>query len=104
VDTPVTLGLAGYEKGYPEGTFFWIVNNVYFQYFSVLITLVSAIVMVTVSYMTAEPEYQKIESLTFSTLTAEDRKRTRAGWGWKDVAASALVLVCIMGAYLYFRG
>src|SRR5262245_59501286 len=31
VDTPVTLGLAGFEKGYPEGSFLWIVNNIYFQ-------------------------------------------------------------------------
>jgi SSS family solute:Na+ symporter len=104
VDTPVTLGLSGYEKGYPEGTFFWIVNNVYFQYFSVLITLVSAIVMIAVSYMTPEPEYSKIKSLTFGTTTAEDVKKTRASWGAKEVLASALVMACILGGYLYFRG
>ena len=46
VDTPVTLGLAGFEKGYTQGSFLWIVNNIYFQYFSVLITVVSAVVMV----------------------------------------------------------
>jgi SSS family solute:Na+ symporter len=101
VDTPITLGLS---KGYPEGSFLWIVNNIYFQYFSVLITLVSAIVMVGVSYMTPAPNYKRIESLTFSTTTAEDRKRTRAGWGAIDVAASAVVMACILGAYLYFRG
>jgi SSS family solute:Na+ symporter len=65
VDTPVTLGLPGFQHGYPEGSFFWIVNNIYFQYFSVLITLVSAIVMVGVSYMTSEPDHLKIRSLTF---------------------------------------
>src|SRR4051794_16720969 len=101
VDTPITLGLS---KGYPEGSLLWIVNNIYFQYFSVLITILSAIVMVAVSYMTPAPEYQSIQSLTFSTTTAEDRKRTRAGWGTIDVVASATVLVFIMGAYLYFRG
>ena len=45
VDTPVTLGVGGFT-GYAEGSFLWIVNNIYFQYFSVLITIVSAIVMV----------------------------------------------------------
>jgi solute:Na+ symporter, SSS family len=104
VDTPVTLGLAGYEKGYPEGTFLWIVNNTYFQYFSVLITLVSAIVMIGVSFMTAEPDYASISSLTFGTTTHEDVKRTRASWGRGEVMASALVLLCILGGYLYFRG
>src|SRR5689334_23947558 len=67
VDTPVTLGLQGFQNGYPEGSFFWIVNNIYFQYFSVLITIVSAIVMVAVSYMTAAPDYKSIQSLTFGT-------------------------------------
>ena len=37
VDTPVSLGLAGFEHGYPSGSFLWIVNNIYFQYYSVLI-------------------------------------------------------------------
>jgi len=104
VDTPVTLGLAGLKNGYAEGSFLWIVNNIYFQYFSVLITVVSAIVMVVVSHMTAEPEYAQIQSLTFATTTAEDKAHTRAGWSWKEVAGSAVVLLCILGSYLYFRG
>src|SRR5947209_9851056 len=62
VDTPVTLGLAGLQNGYPHGSFLWIINNIYFQYFSVLITLISAFVMVVVSYMTAEPDSERIRS------------------------------------------
>ena len=103
VDTPVTLGVGGFT-GYEPGSFLWIVNNIYFQYFSVLITIVSAVVMVGVSYMTAAPDLQKIQSLTFGTATDADRIKTRAGWGWKEVAASGVVLVCILGGYLYFRG
>jgi SSS family solute:Na+ symporter len=104
VDTPITMGLAGFEKGYTEGSFLWVVNNIYFQYFSVLITIVSAIVMVVVSRMTAAPDYARIASLTFETTTAEDRRRTRASWSGKEVLASGVVLACILGSYLYFRG
>jgi SSS family solute:Na+ symporter len=104
VDTPVTLGLQGFQDGYPVGGILWIVNNIYFQYFSVLITVVSAIVMVLVSYLTAEPDYNRIQSLTFETTTKEDRHRTRAGWDWRDVTTSGVILLCILGAYLYFRG
>jgi solute:Na+ symporter, SSS family len=104
VDTPVTLGLSGLQHGYPHGSFLWIVNNIYFQYFSVLITVVSAIVMVVVSYMTPQPDYATIQNLTFATKTMEDRAATRASWDWREVAASGFVLVCILGAYLYFRG
>jgi SSS family solute:Na+ symporter len=103
VDTPVTLGVGGFS-GYEPGTFLWVVNNIYFQYFSVLITIVSAIVMLAVSYATAAPDDLKIQSLTFGTATDADRRKTRAGWGWKEVAASGVVLVCILGGYLYFRG
>ena len=104
VDTPVTLGLPGFQNGYPQGSFLWIVNNTYFQYFSVLITLVSIVVMVGVSHMTSEPDYLRIQNLTFATTTQEDKDNTRAGWDWREVAGSTLVLVCIIGSYLYFRG
>jgi len=103
VDTPVTLGVGGFH-GYSEGSFLWIVNNIYFQYFSVLITIVSAVVMVAVSYMTAVPDDLKIQSLTFDTATEADRRKTRTGWGWREVAASCVVMLCIIGSYLYFRG
>jgi solute:Na+ symporter, SSS family len=104
VDTPVTLGLPGFQNGYPYGSFFWIINNIYFQYFSVLITVVSAVVMIVVSYMTTKPDYLRIQNLTFETTTAQDKAHTRASWDWREVAGSALVLACIMGSYLYFRG
>ena len=104
VDTPVTMKLAGFENGYTPGSLLWIINNINFQYFSVLITLVSAVVMVGVSYLTQAPDYARIQSLTFGTATAEDRRQTRASWDWRELLASAVVLICILGAYLYFRG
>jgi SSS family solute:Na+ symporter len=104
VDTPVSLGLAGYEGGYPEGSLLWIVNNIYFQYYSLLIFLVSAVVMVGVSYATEAPDEQRLSGLTYSTVTAADRARTRASWDARDVASSALVLLLILAAYVYFSG
>jgi solute:Na+ symporter, SSS family len=111
VDTPVSLGLFGYAdaaktipNGYAHGSILWIINNIYFQYFAVLITVISIIVMIVVSYFTKEPDYTKIQSLTFGTTTAEDKRLTRASWDWREVAGSAFVLACILAAYLYFTG
>ena len=101
VDTPITLGIV---TSYPEGSFLWIINNINFQYFSILITIVCAIVMIVVSYMSAAPDPAQIQGLTFATASAEDRQRTRDSWHWTDVAASIFILICITGAYLYFRG
>ena len=89
---------------YPHGSFLWIINNIYFQYWSLLITVISAIVMVVVSHLTAAPDYATLQNLTFATKTTEDKAATRASWDWREVAASGLVLACIIGAYLYFRG
>jgi SSS family solute:Na+ symporter len=104
VDTPVALGLAGFENGYPAGTFLWVINNTYFQYFSVLITIISALVAVFVSLATREPEYGRIGGLTYATATASDDAHTRASWDWRDVLGSAVVLLAILGSYLYFTG
>jgi SSS family solute:Na+ symporter len=104
VDTPVTIGLRGFEHGYAPGSFLWIVNNINFQYFSILITLVSAVVMVGVSYLTAAPDYARFGGLTFGTASAQDKADTRASWGWHEVAASCAVLAAIIGAYIYFNG
>ena len=104
VDTPVQLGLPGFEHGYSHGSFLWIVNNVFFQYYSVLIFLVCVAVMIGVSYATQAPSLKQIEGLTYGTVTEEQRLLTRTSWSWPEVAASALVLVAIAAAYFYFTG
>jgi SSS family solute:Na+ symporter len=104
IDTPVLLKLRGFEDGYQQGSFLWIVNNVYFQYYSVLIFLISAAVMVGVSLATAPPSLEKIQGLTYGTVTPEQRLQSRRSWSTADVAASVLVLLVILAAYLYFNG
>ena len=104
VDTPVTLKLGGFENGYPAGSFLWIVNNINFQYFSILITIISAVVMVAVSYLTAAPDYAKISGLTYGTASQEHRATTHASWGWQEVVSSVVILIIIAGAYIYFNG
>ncbi len=101
VDTPIKL-VDGFN--YKLGSFFWIINNIFFQYYSLLIFIVCVVVMIVVSYMTKEPSYEKISGLTYSTMTAEDRKESRSSWNVSDVVASLIVLVLIIAAYLYFTG
>ncbi|MED5559340.1 MAG: sodium:solute symporter [Acidobacteriota bacterium] len=104
VDTPVKLGLDGYENGYVYGSFLWVINNMFFQYYSLLIFFVSVAVMVGVSYATREPDYASISGLTYGTMTVEDRVDSRSSWGVRDVFASAMILVAIVASYLYFSG
>jgi SSS family solute:Na+ symporter len=104
VDTPVALGLRGYQGGYAPGSLFWIVNNTWFQYYSLLILLVSAVTMLVVSYVTAAPSDAQIKGLTFATVTPEQRQETRRSWNHWDVIDSAIVLGLIAAAYVYFSG
>jgi SSS family solute:Na+ symporter len=104
VDTPVALKMAGYEQGYAAGSFFWIVNNVYFQYYSAFIFLVCVVVMVAVSYATEAPDERRLVGLTYSTVTDEHRRESRGSWGRMEVLASVVVVLLILAAYIYFNG
>ncbi|HZI21480.1 MAG TPA: sodium:solute symporter [Gemmatimonadales bacterium] len=104
VDTPVSLHLPGFADGYAPGSFLWIVNNLYFQYYSVFIFVVSVIVMFAVSYATAPPAPEQVAGLTYATVAAEDRAQSRSSWSRREVIASGVVLLLILAAYLYFRG
>jgi len=101
VDTPIKLIS---DFSYAEGSFFWIVNNIFFQYYSLLIFLVCVVVMIAVSYATDPPSYDKTRGLTYGTITVEDRKQTRASWNYTDVIYSMIVIAIIVIVYMYFTG
>src|SRR6185436_9404342 len=100
VDTPVKLS----GKTYTEGSFLWVVNNIFFQYYSVLITLVCIATFLIVSYSTKQPDYAKISGLTFSTMTAEDKRASRATWTSADVIQAVVLVGLIIAIYVYFTG
>lgn len=101
IDTPVKLG-NGFA--YTKDSFLWIINNIFFQYYSLLIFIVSLVVMFVVSYITEAPSYEKISGLTFGTLTAEHKIESKASWNKWDVITSSIVIILIVSAYLYFVG
>ena len=101
VDTPIKFDPT---FSYTEGSFFWIVNKIYFQYFSLLIFLICSIAMIVVSYLTSEPDYGRISGLTYGTITDEQRVQTRNSWHAIDLIMSIGLLAAISAAYIYFRG
>lgn len=104
IDTPVSLKMAGFENGYTEGSFFWIINKIYFQYFSLLIFLVCVIVMIVTSYVTQKPSDEKIQGLTYATVSIQDRAQSRASWNKIDVLTTLAVILIILTVYIYFSG
>jgi SSS family solute:Na+ symporter len=109
VDTPVKLKMFGVDAAgnaveYPYQSFLWIVNHIYFQYYGLLIFLVSVAAMVVVSYLTREPSLAQIQGLTYATRTEEQKRATQESWSALDVFTSVVVMVAIIAAYIYFRG
>src|SRR5580700_3116339 len=92
IDTPVSLQMQSAAGGYAHGSFLWVINNINFQYFSVLITAVSALVLIGVSLASAAPDAAQIQGLTFATISVSDRDQSRSSWSWRDVAASGFIL------------
>ena len=70
-----------------------------FLYFSGVLFLICAIVIVVASLSAAAPDPAKIRGLTFRTL---DRAAVRASWSATDVAFTAVVLGLVALIYLYF--
>lgn len=101
IDTPVAL-VEGFS--YAPGSFFWIVNNIFFQYYSLLIFIVCSVAIIAVSYATAPPSYERIRGLTFATMTAEHRAENRASYTKSDIIWSGVVVLLILIAYTYFTG
>jgi SSS family solute:Na+ symporter len=42
--------------------------------------------------------------LTYGTTSEPDRRESRQSWSWREVVASLVVLLVILGVYLYFSG
>ena len=73
-----------------------------FLYFAILLFLFSIVVMVVVSLLTPRPSPEQLNGLTFATTVAEDRAMSRASWNSADVILSVIVLVIILGIFVYF--
>ncbi len=101
IDTPAKFIS---DFAYAEGSFLWIMNNMFFQYYSLLITAVCILVMLAVSYATEEPAYDRINGLTYSTTSENDKETSKASWTKVDVVTSGLVIALIISMYLYFSG
>jgi len=74
IDTPVKM-IEGFA--YEQGSLLWIINNIFFQYYGLIIFAVSAAVMFIVSYMAEEPDYEKIDGLAFGLVSEKYKQETR---------------------------
>ncbi len=87
-----------------QGTFLYGLADVNFLYFCLILFAVSVSIIVVVSLLTARPSEERLQGLTYATLSQEDRAQTRASWSKWDVIHSCVVLGLIVIVYCYFNG
>lgn len=75
-----------------------------FLYFCVVLFCFCVALVVGVSLLTAPPPLARLEGLTYSTLTPEQRAASRRSWTTGDLLRTVFVLVMILAIYLYFTG
>ncbi|GCC50306.1 SSS sodium solute transporter superfamily protein [Chryseotalea sanaruensis] len=76
--------------------------NLNFLYFCILLFVFSVVLLLVVSLLTDKPSEQQIQGLTYATIVAEDREKTRASWTKSDVVLSVIVLFLIAAIFMYF--
>jgi solute:Na+ symporter, SSS family len=73
-----------------------------FLYATGVLFAASAIIMVVVSLMTAPPPIEKIRGLTYGSIHKEAQTEISASWDGKNKFLAGLILVLVLGMYLYF--
>jgi SSS family solute:Na+ symporter len=64
----------------------------------------SVLLCVSVSLLTAVPDYTKIKGLSFGTMTTEMKEEYRNSFNRTDLILSLVLVGLVVGVLLYFRG
>ena len=71
-------------------------------YFSGILLFLSILIVVVASLTASAPDEVNVKGLTFAGLDADFKRENRASWNWIDIVSSALVIGCVVAAYVYF--
>ncbi len=87
-----------------EGSFLHTFATINFLHFCIFMFIACVGICVVVSLLTPAPTAEKVQGLTFSTITAEQKAATRASYNKWDIVLSVFVVLCIVAIMTYFTG
>ena len=96
------LSLQLFKEDLPAGGLLYGFATINFLYFCIYLFLLSVAIMTIVSLLTPKPSAEQINGLTFATTVAEDKAASRASWNMVDVILSLIIVVIILGIFIYF--
>ncbi len=87
----------------PDG-FLFIIGSMNFLKFAAWLFLISVTVAVVVSLMNPKPSEEKLQGLTFGTITPEQKAENRASYNMWDILASLGVIAIVIYIMVSFNG
>jgi len=78
--------------------------NINFLYFCIYLFIVCIAITIIVSLFTPKPSEEKLQGLTYGTLSDKDRAESRASWNYTDVIHSVIIVVIVALIMIYFTG
>ncbi len=85
-----------------DSIFYRVFIELNWLYFMLYLVALSVIVTIVVSLFTRKPDPERLKGLTYSTITADQRNETRLSWNKWDIINSIIIVLIIVGAYIYF--
>ena len=86
------------------GSLAYVIGNTNFLTFAAWFFLFCIIVCVTVSLLTKPPAQERIQGLTFSSLTEEQKQANRNSYNALDIVLSLVVIGIVAFVMIYFTG
>lgn len=99
--TKLTIEAVVAGQGIEEGAL-WAIAQFNFLYYSGVLLVISTVIIIGLSMMTAAPTKEQTDGITWAGLSAEDKRIIKESWNKWDVIGTFVVLGLVVGMYLYF--
>lgn len=87
----------------PNG-FLYALGDMNFLSFGAWFFLFCVLLTVVVSLLSKSPSEEKVENLTFGTITEQEKERNKSSYNWVDIAVSVLIIIIVIGVMILFNG
>ena len=90
------------NEGLIQSGFLFEFASINFSYMAIWMFLFSVFLCVTVSLLTAEPDYKHIRGLSYGTLSEKDRINSEKSYSSLDIALSVVLVLIVIGILVFF--
>ena len=90
------------NEGLIDSGFLFEFASINFSYMAIWMFLFSVALCISVSLFTSEPDYQKIQGLSYGTLSSQDRLNAENSYSTIDIILSVVLVLIVIGILLFF--